>query len=81
MRYRKIFMAIRPSIAELWRFNGFVVDGGRPPCWNHFVCMCLDHPQTVFDDVHHCSNVISHNKFCVDQFRGFGVLTFAHFFP
>jgi len=40
-------MAIRKTLAKLWRFNGFQ-NGGGPPCWIcSFLCTCLDHPRTV----------------------------------
>jgi len=27
------FIKIDQTVAEIWRFNGFFQNGGRPPCW------------------------------------------------
>jgi len=39
------FIKIGPTVAEIWRFNGFFQNGGRPPSW-----ICLAPFVTTHDD-------------------------------
>ena len=73
------------SLKPLPRYGDFTIfqDGGRPPSWICYVCVCADHPRRAFDGLYRCAkfgwNQCSRfDNMRVFQFHEFGLKTPIH---